>query len=190
MHLPITNTVITQVGLTYNQTSTTWRNDIVDTKEASIDGFALNIGPKDGFTGTQLRQAYDAANDLGEFSLFLSFDFSTDGWTTSSVANLTNLFKDEPSQFKVDGKPLVSTFEGSAFADSWKDVRANVSGDIYFVPDWTSLTADGVEKLVDDIDGHCEFSVETGCWKLKRSNTSSSLFRCLAASRRDAHDRR
>jgi hypothetical protein len=42
---------------------------------AGIDGFALNIGPSDSWTGTQLYYAYGEAVRLGSFSLFLSFEY-------------------------------------------------------------------------------------------------------------------
>jgi glucan endo-1,3-alpha-glucosidase len=41
---------------------------------AGIDGFALNIGPSDSWTGTQLYYAYEEAARIGGFVLFLSFE--------------------------------------------------------------------------------------------------------------------
>ena len=147
------------VGLALNQTLADWRHDIASASEAAIDGFALNIGAGDHFTGDALQGAYTAAAEHGNFSLFLSFDFGTvDGnlWTVDTVANLTNTFKDAPAQFRVDGKPLVSTFEGVQFADRWEEVRKKVDGDIFLVPDWSSLGPYGVAKFADDIDGRCQ----------------------------------
>ena len=136
--------------------------DISDASAASIDGFALNIGAGDNFTRNSLQLAYDTANQFDDFTLFLSFDFNAQGsktWDVDSISNLTNTFKDEPAQFKVDGKPLVSTFEGYAFADKWKDVRKKVKGDIFFMPDWSSQTPSGVNKSIDEIDGACKCSL-------------------------------
>jgi glucan endo-1,3-alpha-glucosidase len=148
------------VGLTYNQTVEQWRHDISSAAASSIDGFALNVGAQDAHTLTALRHAYEAAADWSAnttpFSLFLSFDFAaSDGWNIDKVANFTNTFKDEPAQFKVDGRPLVSTFEGPGFADPWKQVREKVDGGIHFVPDWSSLSPEGVGRKLDVIDGAC-----------------------------------
>jgi len=62
------------VGLTCGQTAEHWARDIESAKLASIDGFALNIGPCDSWTIEQLQQAYDTATEAGGFSLFLSFE--------------------------------------------------------------------------------------------------------------------
>jgi glucan endo-1,3-alpha-glucosidase len=134
--------------------------DISSASSASIDGFALNIGAGDLFTLTSLHNAYDMAARLGNFSLFLSFDFSTAGptWTVDTISNLTNTFKDEPAQYKVDGKPFVSTFEGASLTDEWSQAREKVDGGIFFVPDWSSLGPTGIKQAAGHIDGACEFA--------------------------------
>ncbi|KAK3346008.1 glycosyl hydrolase family 71-domain-containing protein [Lasiosphaeria hispida] len=142
------------VGLCINQTAEHWFDDISSAGASATDGFALNIGAGDDFTLDALRRAYDAASKLDNFTLFLSFDFNAAGnWTVDSISNLTNTFKGEPAQFKVDGKPMVSTFEGVPFAKNWTDVRKKVKGGIFFVPDWTSLRPGGIGKKVDYVDG-------------------------------------
>lgn len=144
------------VGLTLNQTLSQWHHDITSARNATIDGFALNIGARDYFTVDALRGAYDIAAEVGKFSPFLSFDFAADeGWNVSSVSDPVNSFKNEPTQFRVDGKPLVSTFESVEFADGWNQVREKVDGGIHFVPDWSSLEPEGVGRMVDQIDRHC-----------------------------------
>lgn len=146
------------MGLTFNQKAEHWEDDIENASASAIDGFALNIGAGDNHTLEALHGAYDSAKKIGNFSLFLSFDFGATGnWTVDSVASLINDFKDEPAQFKVDGKPLVSTFEGVQFADKWDAVRRKVPGNIYFVPDWSSLGYEGIQKVTKDIDGHFSF---------------------------------
>ena len=50
-------------------------HDIRTAKEVGIDGFALNIGPSDSWTDEQLQQAYYAAEQIGGFVLFPSFEF-------------------------------------------------------------------------------------------------------------------
>ncbi|KAM7213376.1 glycoside hydrolase [Rhypophila decipiens] len=148
------------VGLTFNQTTEQWTKDIAAAHAASIDGFALNIGASDHHTLEALQQAYKVAAKFDDFTLFISYDFAAPGdWTVDTIVNLTETFKDEPAQFKVDGKPLVSTFEGGEFIDGWKEVRKRVDGDIYFVPDWSGLGPQKIkEQAYDLIDGAFSFN--------------------------------
>lgn len=61
----------------------------------------------------------------------------------------------------MDGKPFVSTFEGTDTSlgepTAWPTIRADIQstvGDIYFVPCWTSLGATGFDSSL--VDGACE----------------------------------
>ncbi|KAH9885291.1 glycosyl hydrolase family 71-domain-containing protein [Xylariomycetidae sp. FL2044] len=147
------------VGLTSGQTATQWQTDIAEAQASGIDGFALNVGAADTWNAEQLQYAYDAASAQDGFSLFLSFDQAASTWTVDGIVALVNQYRDAAAQFKVaDGRPLVSTFEGPAWADNWATVRAQ-TGDIYLVPDWSSLGASGVAGHLDQIDGACEFSL-------------------------------
>lgn len=126
-----------------------------DAKAVGIDGFALNIGPNDYWTLTQLHQAY-AAGEAANFKMFISFDMN-DGynWPTQQVVDLVNTFKGSAAQVKVNGKPLVNTFEGSKWADNWGAVRSQTGG-IYLVPNWSSLGPYGVRDKLGLIDGACK----------------------------------
>lgn len=108
----------------------------------------------------QLQMAYAAAEAL-DFKLFISFDMNemyVDKWSVQQVADWVNRFKNSGAQFKVDGKPFVSTFEGPRWADKWAAVKQS-AGDIYFVPDWSSIGPDGVAGHLDKIDGACKLSL-------------------------------
>lgn len=116
---------------------------------------------------TQLRQAYAAAtaiwDDQGaDFDLFLSFDMAAGEWSTEQVISLINTFKDSAVYCRVDGAPLVSTFEGPGWAENWGRVR-DATGGIFLVPDWSSLGPHGVGEKLGLIDGACEFSLLDGC---------------------------
>ncbi|KAI1405037.1 glycoside hydrolase family 71 protein [Hypoxylon fuscum] len=139
------------VGLTSGQSQDQWQQDITEAKSAGIDGFALNIGSADSWNGEQLQLAYDTASSNG-FTLFLSFDMAASSWTVDQVVQLVNQYKGASSQLKVNGKPLVSTFEGPGWADNWSSVRS-ATGDIFLVPDWSSLGAQGVGSKLSQIDG-------------------------------------
>ncbi|KAI1775906.1 glycoside hydrolase family 71 protein [Hypoxylon cercidicola] len=139
------------VGLTDGQSQGQWQQDITEAKSAGIDGFALNVGSGDTWNAQQLQLAYDTASS-NSFSLFLSFDMGATSWTVDQVVQLVNQYKNAGSQFKVNGKPFVSTFEGPGWADNWASVRSQ-TGDIYLVPDWSSLGASGVGSKLAQIDG-------------------------------------
>ncbi|KFA80048.1 hypothetical protein S40288_01860 [Stachybotrys chartarum IBT 40288] len=140
------------VGLTSTQTPAQWSKEINDAQTVGIDGFALNIGPNDSWTLTQLHSAYSAAEAAG-FGLFISFDMAVGDWAPQTVVDLVNAFAASSAQVRVDGLPLVSTFEGPAWADNWQGVR-DATGGIYLVPDWSSLGPHGVQARLDVIDGH------------------------------------
>ena len=63
-----------QVGITYGQSPDVWEHDVRTAKAAGIDGFALNIGPQDHHTDEQLTLAYQAAERVGGFVMFISFE--------------------------------------------------------------------------------------------------------------------
>lgn len=147
-----------QVGLTDGQSPEQWQKDISDAKAVGIDGFALNIGPSDPWTVTQLQQAYAAA-EAASFGLFLSFDMQTGSWDSPAVVDLINTFKDSGAQVRRDEKPLVSTFEGSAWADQWEGVRQQTGG-IFLVPDWSSIGPNGLRDKLGVVDGACKCFLE------------------------------
>ncbi|KAK0702854.1 glycoside hydrolase [Apiosordaria backusii] len=140
------------VGLTCHQVVEQWAHDIKTAKEAGIDGFALNIGPSDPWTETQLSHAYHEAEEAGDFVLFISFDMACGEWSVEQVVGLINCFKESSAQFIVDGRPLVSTFEGPGWAENWISVREQ-TGDIFLVPDWSSLGPYGISEKLGIIDG-------------------------------------
>jgi len=143
------------VGLTYGQARDEWQLDISEAKEAGIDGFALNIGSTDTQNHEQLELAYEVAAE-NDFLLFLSFDMAATHWDAGPIGENITLYKDLPAQFKIDGRPVVSTFEGPSQADDWAGIRNAVDGGIYFIPDWASLGAEGVGSKLDLIDGACK----------------------------------
>jgi len=60
--------------------------------------------------------------------------------------------------YLVDGKPMVSTFEGPSNSNinEWHGtINSSIPGGIYFVPDWTSLGPGGFSA--DIVDGACDY---------------------------------
>ncbi|KAL3422794.1 Glucan endo-1,3-alpha-glucosidase agn1 [Phlyctema vagabunda] len=154
------------VGNTAAHTVDTWKTDINLAAEAGIDAFALNIAYPDSNIPTQVANAFQAAEELHTsngtgFTLFFSFDYLGGGspWNAvgdESVESYMNKYKSSSAYFLYNGLPFVSTFEGTGNMQDWAaggEIRSAV-GDVYFVPDWTSLGASGIGAALPDIEGH------------------------------------
>ena len=122
---------------------------------ASIDAFALNVGATDQTTTTQVPLAYAAAAQVG-FKVFLSFDYAAQGpWSSQAVINTIRTYANSPGQFKVNGLPLVSTFEGLAQASDWATIRHATP--LFFVPEWTSIAPNDFKSMdAHYTDGICK----------------------------------
>ena len=144
-----------QVGNTYSYTQDDWARNIQVALNATIDGFALNVGYLDtinkaGFVQAQLDNAYQAADAAG-FHLFLSFDYPSQGaWDQNAVIKTINGYSSRPSQFTWEGKPLVSTFGGPDRADDWGFIKSQTN--CFFVPEYSSQGATGAASK-PDVDG-------------------------------------
>lgn len=120
------------VGIVSTYKQADWEYDINVAKSKGITGFALNIGV-DPYSQEQLDLAYAAADAIGGFEMFISFDFN---WykigDVSGVATMMKRYVDRPSQFLVDGKPFVSSFIGDGF--DWSAAAAQIGMEIYAMP--------------------------------------------------------
>jgi glucan endo-1,3-alpha-glucosidase len=119
------------VGIVSQYQQADWEKEMQIAKAHAIDGFALNIGTDD-YTQKQLDLAFAAA-EVVDFDLFISFDFNW--YSISDVDGVATMFKrymDKPKQYKVDGKPFVSTFIGDGF--DWGAVERQVGKPIHSVP--------------------------------------------------------
>lgn len=134
-----------------------WVDDMQSAQAAGIDAFALNVGATDQTTTTQVPQAYAAAAKVG-FKVFLSFDYAAQGpWSSQAVINIIRSYANSPGQFKVNGLPLVSTFEGTAKASDWATIRQSTP--LFLVPEWTSLGPQDFKSTDEQYaDGVCETS--------------------------------
>ncbi|PWY79592.1 hypothetical protein BO70DRAFT_371662 [Aspergillus heteromorphus CBS 117.55] len=140
------------VGNADAMNSTQWESDITEARAAHIDGFALNIAMNCDYNDAVLEKAYAAAEKVGNFTLFLSFDYESDGaWPADQVISTINEYKSRTAQHYYQGKPLVSTFAGSANAGDWSSIKSATG--CFFVPSWTDLGQTGIQEYVDTIDG-------------------------------------
>lgn len=122
------------VGIVSTYTQQDWENDIKLAKSYGIDGFALNIGTDD-YSQAQLDLGYAAAEAVGGFTVFISFDFNwykTD--QVSSVSTMLGRYVNSAAQYSVDGRAFVSTFIGDGF--DWSQVEKSINHALYVVPKW------------------------------------------------------
>lgn len=141
------------MGNAASMTPEQWQTDITEAQKAHIDGFALNIGPQDTYTDQVLDNAYNAAETVGNFTMFLSFDYGSAGpWPVDRVISTINKYKNSRAQFYYEGRPLVSTFEGAANAADWPSIKSATG--CMVIPSWTSLGPLGLAPFLNDIDGH------------------------------------
>ncbi|KAL4923734.1 glycosyl hydrolase family 71-domain-containing protein [Aspergillus undulatus] len=140
------------VGVAGAMSPADWEHDILEAQKAHIDGFALNIAPQDDYTDRVLQTAYNAAENIGGFSLFLSFDYESGGpWPLDRVITTIDTYKDRPAQYLYKGRPLVSTFEGVGSSGDWPTIKSATG--CAFIPDWTSLSPSGLHTVHNVIDG-------------------------------------
>ncbi|PFH50093.1 glycoside hydrolase family 71 protein, partial [Amanita thiersii Skay4041] len=120
----------------YPYTQLDWEDDFRQMQQNGVDAVALNIG-SDSWQLNQLHLAYSAAQSLptnnNSFRLFLSFDFTAMPCSIDYVVNLVNQFAQHPSQFKVRGRPMVSSYSGDCLGNKgWADVKRRTNG--YLMP--------------------------------------------------------
>ena len=121
-----------------------WAKDIQLASSFGIDGFVLNFIAPAIASETQLQNAFTAMKSLvgttaADFKLLFSLDYNCDPpWTDDDIISLMTEYGSNEHYFKVDNKPMLSTFEGPNVND-WAAIKQSIAGGTYFVPDWTSL---------------------------------------------------
>ena len=91
------------------------KKEIAAAQSHGLDGFALNCGGwnKGGdYYKARCIQMYEAAKQMGTgFDLFVSMDYCCINYL-DETRDAIETFRDHPNQFKVGGKPVLSTFGG------------------------------------------------------------------------------
>ncbi|KAF5376288.1 hypothetical protein D9615_008530 [Tricholomella constricta] len=110
-----------------------WADDIRQIQAKGVDALALNMGG-DAWERTQIASAYAAAAQLGtNFKLFISFDFTAMGCDLSDLVSRVKQFSSHPNQFRVEGKPMVSSFSGDCLGNAgWASLKAQTNA--YLMP--------------------------------------------------------
>jgi hypothetical protein len=149
-----------------------WVSDINLAKSAHIDGFALDIAAGDANNNNTLVNAYSAAQSVGGFTLFLTFDYLSWGaWTPSAAIALINQYKTSSAQAYYQGKPLVSTFEGTGNIGDWPSIKSATG--CLLLPDWTSLGPSGFAPHLSDGSADGVFSWDA--WPAGANDMTTSL---------------
>jgi glucan endo-1,3-alpha-glucosidase len=133
-----------------------WLSDITLAHSFGLDGFALNVDESAAIP-TQLSNAFSAAESFNsgltdgtQFVLFVSFDFLH--YSTSdpqSVADALTPILDSSAYLVVDGKKMVSSFEGDGM--DWSSVSSAAGQDLYPVPYYSSGASNAGDANVDGL---------------------------------------
>lgn len=95
-----------------------FKKEILAAQALGIDGFALNVGgwrKSEAHYSERVKQIYRAARELGTgFRLFISLD----GRAILEVEDVVASVRDEPNQFRVEGRIVLSTFGGQGGDDN------------------------------------------------------------------------
>lgn len=160
------------VGNTAAHTVDTWTKDINLAKSSGIDAFVLNVASTDSNTSPQVANAFSAA-EKASFKLFFSFDYAASAWSASAVSTYLNKYKSSSAYFLYKGEPFVSTFEGVNNIDDWAPSGAirSAVGNVYFVPDYSSLGPSGISSHLNNIQG----AFNWGMWPDGASNMTTTL---------------
>lgn len=149
------------VGDTAAHSQATWLKDITLAGDAAIDAFILNVGYGDPNVPIQVANAFAAAEAAGgAFKLAFAFDYlgGSGPWPATgddSVVSYLNQYKSSSAYFQYNGGAFVSTFEGTGNVNDWAPggaIRSAV-GNVYFVPNWTSLGPGGITAALNNIEG-------------------------------------
>ena len=113
-------------------------------RRINSDAIALNIG-KDVWEPAQVAKAYAAAEAISNSNArrgsgpklkpvkaFFSFDFTSLKCSLESLPNvisMVNQYANHPSQFKVNGKPMISSYEGGCLGNAgWESLKTQTNG--------------------------------------------------------------
>lgn len=141
----------------------------------------MNIAVQDSYTGTSLSNYYAAAEQHGSFSLFISFDYAASQpnsyFPEDDVINYINQFAGSSAQYKYNGKPFASTFEGPDYVGDWTNIKSATNA--FFVPDYTSKDP-AVAAQYSQVDGL--FSWDAWPTGATDTPTSDSAFRTATSN--------
>jgi glucan endo-1,3-alpha-glucosidase len=100
--------------------------DIQDAKSLGLDAFAMNFDQFAYWSNTTVERLFKHA-DAENFKLFFSFDHAKSPGLPSppkKYASFLKTYMARPSYFRLNNKPLVTTFGGESIPDGdWSDLK-------------------------------------------------------------------
>ncbi|KAJ3813075.1 glycosyl hydrolase family 71-domain-containing protein [Lentinula aff. lateritia] len=112
---------------TYEYTRDSWATDLKQIQAKDIDAVALNVG-RDSWQRSRIEDAYIVAATVG-MSVFISFDYTSFDCSVDNTIQWVDSFKGLPAQFKVNGRPMISSYSGECLGpDGWQTIRAKTGG--------------------------------------------------------------
>jgi glucan endo-1,3-alpha-glucosidase len=160
-----------------------YKREIEEAQKRGIDGFALNCGNwkmREPHYHARTLLMYEAAKQLDTgFQLFVSLD----GEALAELEDVVRTLKDHPSQFRIDGRSVLSTFGGQGGEDHEEGrrlIRSAQDAGAFFVPfyypnpNMTELPTEAhVAQLVHDfpdMDGYFFFGAAGTGQQIARCN--------------------
>ncbi|CAF3398298.1 unnamed protein product [Rotaria socialis] len=122
------------VGFAYPSDQNFFDAQIKRAKSAGIDGFALNVGIDD-WQPDRVTKALAAAQNNGDFTMFISFDMSSLTFN-NGILNRFHFAAYHPNYFRVNGRPFYSTFAGENQDIFWLTWKSASGLNPYFCPSW------------------------------------------------------
>ncbi|KAJ3878391.1 glycoside hydrolase [Lentinula edodes] len=111
----------------YEYTRDSWATDLNQIRAKDIDAVALNVG-RDSWQRSRIEDAYSVAAAVG-MSVFISFDYTSFDCSVDNTIKWVDSFKGLPAQFKVNGRPMISSYSGECLGpDGWQTIRAKTGG--------------------------------------------------------------
>ena len=122
------------VGFAYSSDQNFFDGQIKKAKSAGIDGFAMNVGIDD-WQPDRISKALAAAQNNGDFAIFISFDMASLTFDFGVLSRF-HFAANHPNYFRVNGRPMYSTFAGENRDDFWVQWKSAAGFNPYFCPSW------------------------------------------------------
>lgn len=122
------------VGFAYPSDQAFFDGQIKHAIAAGIDGFALNVGIDD-WQPDRVAKCLAAAQNNGNFKIFLSFDMSSLTFNNAVLARF-HFAGNHPNYFHFNGRPFFSTFAGEHQDSFWANWKSSSGLNPYFCPSW------------------------------------------------------
>jgi glucan endo-1,3-alpha-glucosidase len=130
-----------------------FKQEIREAQSRGLDGFALNVGgwqESEPVYKKRVLEIYEAASELNSgFELFVSVD----GAARAEIEGILDTVGRLPNQFRLRGKPVISTFsgEGKDYSDGHRMERMVASRGFVFLPFFYSHPVSSPEGKIDEI---------------------------------------